>query len=171
MASGIDTFTKHFDFIFGRWVIEFTNAAAENFNKLFNALKIGGILAYESTDITDTGCFGFPDNVIPMLYHEIGKKVWQANHMEPDFIKRAYALLQSFGAVDIQLAANQAIMNTAEEKLPFRLAIEAAKETLIKHAIYTEVEYQEVLAQFKDFEESDNIAGFYRNILVSGKRL
>lgn len=167
LCNGLTNYKEQFDFIYGRWVLEFTENSKETLKQLFEALKPGGILVYEATDINDPGCFGYPDNQMPEQYNELGKVIWKFNKRELSFIKQSYFFLKEFGALNVDMVANQGIAKTAEEKSVFRLGIESIRELIEEH-IMTSESYTTLLESYIHFEQSDNIAGFYRNLLVSG---
>ena len=170
LKSDLPKYQGQFDFIYGRWVIEWNrDAAARILQELYQALKPGGILVYESIDVEDSGVSSYPDRSVLQRYDLLSKKVWEHNHMEFGFIKRAYFLLKEWGAEAVNMGVNQAVLKTAEEKIVMRLGMLSA-EAFLKQGIQTDQEFDEVVQDFKTMEESECIAGFFRNFLVSAKR-
>ncbi len=170
LESDLPRYQNQFDFIYGRWVIEFTQNASERvFAELFQTLKSGGILTYESVDMNDTGVFTYPDLTMTHTYSKIGYKLFSSNNMPLDFIKRTYFLLKELGAKNITMGPNQAILRTSEEKSVMRLGFVTA-EKVLRGKVFSDAEFDQLIADYTALELSDNIVGFYRNYLVSGKR-
>jgi ubiquinone/menaquinone biosynthesis C-methylase UbiE len=169
LTTDLGKYLNQFDFIYGRWVIEFTKTQAERVLKqLYQTLKPGGVFTYESVDVDDTGLFSYPDPFAAREYNRIGKMLWQINEMPIGFIKKAYLILQELNAQEVSLAPNQAILRTPEEKSIMRLGLSTGED--FWQGKISATEYAELIAGYEAFEKSHTIAGFYRNYIVSGKR-
>lgn len=171
LVTDLSMYQNQFDFTYGRWVIEFTKEAAKKvLEEWFYTLKKGGTLVYESVDLNDdSGMFTYPDLTMSNLYAKLGKHMFTENNMPLDFIKRAYCLLKELGAHAVDMATNQAILKTPEEKSVMRLGLLAA-EIFMKNKMFTEIEFTKLIQAYEALEASDNIVGFYRNYLVTAKR-
>ncbi len=162
-------YQKQFDFIYGRWVIEWNPKAMDKIlSELFQTLNPGGVLVYESIDDNDTGMFSYSDKTIAKKYEHLSKEIFKLG-ADFSFIKKAYFLLKKFGADHVDMAPNQAILKTPEEKSVLRLGA-LGVEKLVKDKIMSDREFDKMVADFTTFEQSEDIAGFFRNYLVSGQR-
>ena len=171
LYQDLPKYLGQFDFTYGRWVVEFTKDQVERvFAEWFQTLKSGGTLVYESIDLTDSGVFIYPDLTMTDVYGQLGKALFTANSMPINFIKRAYFLLKELGANNLAMAPNQAILTSPEEKLVMRLGILTA-EKILREKAFSDTEFDSLIQSYEALEKSDNIAGFYRNYLVAGKRI
>lgn len=162
----IESLDQQFDLIYGRWVIFFCPNQDEIFKTLFNVLKPSGVLTYETASHVGKGDFSYPCANIAHQWFENSYRFFIQNHYCPDLGNQLHGIFTRLGLIDIDLMVNQPIMVTAEEKSVMRLASIGIKNELLK--FMSEQQYEDYIQQFIDFEQSDAIAGFYRNILAAG---
>jgi ubiquinone/menaquinone biosynthesis C-methylase UbiE len=170
LNESLNDYHEEFDFIFGRWVLEFTYNPQQTLSNLFACLRQNGTLVYEGTDIRDPGCFSYPYAPVIEQYCQYGIQICELNQMELDFIKKSYFHLKKCGASACQTAINHPMMHTPIEKMPFRLVFESSKSFLFKHNLLSHQQYNCLIQNLIEFECTDNIAGYYRNLIVAGTK-
>jgi len=162
----VDTLSDRFDMTYGRWVIYFTPDPRLVFEKIISVLKLGGVLSYETASDIREGYFSSPETPIMAKSFDLSCRVLSAHFMLLDLGARLYHMFKELGLDAINTLVNQPLMKTAEEKSVIRLAALTSKAHLLK--VMSEKEYEEYILELEAFEQSDVIAGYYRNILAAG---
>lgn len=157
------------DFIYGRWVIEFTKNTQFTFNELCKCLRSDGVLVYEGVDVSDNEYFSYPYNPTVEKWFKLILRNWQSNEMDISFVKHLYYELKIANTPQLNIAANQIILTTAEEKSILRLGFASAKDIYLKKGFLEETEYKKMAHALQEVECSNTIIGYVRNILVSAK--
>jgi hypothetical protein len=65
---------------------------------------------------------------------------------------------------------HQPILITPEEKSVHRLGLISTAPISLKNKLFTEEEFKQMQEQFFAIENRDTIIGFFRNLLISGKK-
>jgi len=166
LVSGLDS---QIDLIYGRWVIEFAKDTETTVKNLCQYLKPDGILVYEGVDVSDTEYFTYPYSATVDKWFKLILKNWQSNKMDIHFIKKLYYNMAKHGVPDLNIASNQIILTTPEEKSIIRLGLISVKDTYLKKNFLSQSEYENMLEDLKQVEESGSFIGYVRNILISAK--
>ncbi|OGT31488.1 MAG: hypothetical protein A3E87_03945 [Gammaproteobacteria bacterium RIFCSPHIGHO2_12_FULL_35_23] len=163
------TLNQQFDFAYGRWVISFLPDQHSIFQNILSVLKSGGILSYETASNVGEGYFSYPATPVVAEWFKISEQFFKKNKFCLDLGNQLFHLYGKLGLSNIQIMANQPIMKTPEEKSVMRIGSTNAKDQLLK--LMDEKNYQRYIQGLEAFEQSDAIAGFYRNILAAGVKV
>ncbi len=171
MDNDLKQFSNEFDYIYGRWVIEFSNDTNSVLGNLMQALKPGGIIAYEGVDVSDTEYFTYPDAPVVNQWAQLILRNWNHSKMDYTFIKRLYqTLVDQYDASDMHIATSQSVLTNAEDKAVIRLGLESVKQTYLDRGFVTLDEFNTMISDFNALENSNVIVGFVRNLLVAGRK-
>jgi ubiquinone/menaquinone biosynthesis C-methylase UbiE len=162
----VETLKDRFDMSYGRWVISFTPDPLSVFEKILSILKPGGVLNYETASYLNEGYFSSPETPVVAQWFEYGLRALGHNFSMMNLGAKLYQMFIDLGLSAVDTLVNQPILKTPEEKSVLRLAAITTKEHLLK--VMSEKTYEQYIRDLEIFEQSDSIAGFYRNILVSG---
>jgi ubiquinone/menaquinone biosynthesis C-methylase UbiE len=168
--SSLQIYYNQFDFIYGRWVIEFSKDTKFTFKELYSCLKKNGVFAYEGVDISDKEYFSYPRDRVVDEWFQLIYKNWKSNKMDIHFVKWLYHAFRKVNALDLQIESNQAILKTPEEKSILRYGLTSVKETYYKKNFLNTEEYKLMVEKLINLEKSEKIVGYVRNILVSAKK-
>lgn len=166
----LQDYQEQFDFIFGRWVLEFTHDPHQTLISLFSCLRPGGTLVYEGSDIRNPGCFSYPYNPVIELYCQYGIKICELNGMQLDFIKKVYFHLKQCQPTSLTTAINHPMMHTPDEKMLFRMVFESSQSFILQQNLLSQSAYDELINKLTQFELEDNIAGYYQNLMVAATK-
>lgn len=167
----LSAYYDQFDFIYGRWVMEFTKNPEFTFNELYKTLKHNGVFSYEGVDVSDREYFSYPHEPIVDKWFELILRNWQSNKMHIHFVKWLYFALKKIDSKDLKIDTHQVILITPREKSIVRLGLMSVAETYFKKGFITKDEYDEMINNLERIEQSEILIGYVRNILVSGRKI
>jgi ubiquinone/menaquinone biosynthesis C-methylase UbiE len=160
-----------FDFIFGRWVLEFCAPVKEHITNIYKLLKSHGVFVYEALNLINSGHFSVPKSYVVQKWCNTFIKIGEIYNSELALADSIYFMLKDTGFKDIYARRHQPILTTPEEKTLFRLAIINSKANLLKNKVFIESELNKYIDELKSFENNNNIiSGFFNNTLIRGFR-
>ena len=167
----IASLNTQFDFAYGRWVIFFTPNPEETLAGLHATLAAGGTLCYESLNFEDHGHFSFPHQSLLEEWHQICLRNANALNLETNLASHLYSLFKKCHFKNLKIKTHQPVLITPKEKSVYRLGLLTSKDFMLKHSIMNETEWHEICQRLSELEQNPEvICGFFRNILVSGKK-
>lgn len=166
--NNLNSLDMKFDFIFGRWVLEFCCPVSKQIRNIYNQLKTGGIFTYEALNLIHSGHFSNPHNKVVDRWCSLILENANAHNSEISLADNIYYILKDAGFKNIFARKHQPILVTEREKSVYRLAIMNSKHSLLKHHIISEEEYDSVINDLRLFEAEETISGFFNNTLIRG---
>ena len=149
-ALGFDD--NSFDFVFARYLLMHLSEPAAVLKEMLRVCKAGGVVAVQEPDFSFQRCY--PDSWaygrLPGLFSRLfpdaflGPKLW--------------SLFQNFGyrssnvLVDCMVEVNQKDLRRC-----YRLSVEAMEKAVIEKGIYSELEFERLLAELERVEKEENI--------------
>ncbi len=159
---------KQFDFAYGRWVLIFSKDPKKSLQSLYDCMAPGGILNYETLSTEENGHFSYPHEPLVDRWHQLVNNNFKLMGFDTNLANKLFHLFQQLNCKNIQVAAQQPVSASPEEKMLYRLGIATVREATLKNAKMTDAEFDAFLAELNAMESRDGIIGFFRNILVSG---
>lgn len=164
----LNSLDMKFDFMFGRWVLEFCSPVSKHIKNIYNQLTSGGIFVYEALNLDNSGHFSVPHNKIIDIWRSIILKNSKAHNSELSLADNIYYMMRDSGFVNMFARKHQPILTSAREKSLYRRVIVNSKDRLLEHNIITEEDYELIIRDMAQFERDDSISGFFNNTLIRG---
>ena len=164
--NDLPSLNQQFDFIYGRWVVTFTQDPMKSFNVLKQALKPKGRLVYETCANAGHCYFCFPSHQGPYGWFKNSDIFFKHYALNANLGQELQSLFNQLDLKNVNIKSSHPIMTTPREKSVMRLAMLGRSVNSLE--FMTQKEFDELVDQLSDFEQSDSIATFYCNVLACG---
>lgn len=159
-----------FDLVYGRWVLEFSKDPTRLLALLYDTLAPGGIFTYETSSLLENAHFSYPHQPLIDRWYEIGMANFNSLALDINFAHKLFYLLKKLRYQNLKIQTHQPILITPEEKSVHRLGLISSSPLSLKNNLITPDELEQMKKDFIEIENSETIIGFFRNILISGKK-
>jgi SAM-dependent methyltransferase len=155
-----------YDFVYGRWVLLFTQDPEANLKLLFKQLNPGGVLTYETVDLLNTAYYSYPYCPELKTWIDLAPKLFKPAGIKIDFGSKIYGILQDDPDMkNLYFTTQQPPLRTPEEKSVYRLGFVGIKEKVVAAGILSASEAHKFEADLAGMEQREGVVGFYRNML------
>ncbi len=169
-VENLDTLNMQFDMVYSRWTFIYLLDPDTTLERVKRHLKPGGVLVIEDADAINHGIFSYPDTPVITEWCNLFQTMLKVNNLSLKFSDTLYHRFQKTRFNNIRLVASQPLITKIEDKKIFHLAILAGKRSILEKNIMNEAMLQDFVSRLKLFEQEPNLIGFFRNILISGKK-
>lgn len=161
---------QQFDFIYGRWVLIFTQNIKTILAHLVEHLKPGGKLICEELNFEESGHFSYPHEDAVDKYHQFALSNCIAGSLNINLANTLFQEFKQQSLKNIDIKINQPILITEEEKSVYRLGLITMSKAILNNKLCTETELQNLIEKFNWIEKNDTVIGCFRNLIISGRK-
>lgn len=170
-VSKIGELGKKFDFIYGRWIIEFCQAKPDKILRdLYELLNPGGIFTHETGSFSNSGIVGNPESQVVDRWRELCLANATRSGNELDMASRFPTDLKTIGYKDIYFERHHPTLRTPEHKSVLRLALESVRKGVIANQTLgiDDTAMDKFISECRQLEQdSTQTPSFFNVILIS----